>query len=275
MPKKTCELIIESCNDYVIAGKGNQPKLHSHIQRIAALRKPTSRIVEIEKTRDRLTTRTVEVFHELKGIDPKWIGVNSLIRVERVGIRKGKKYHEIVCYISSLLGTAKEYAIGIRGHWGIENRLHWVKDVVFKEDISTIRMGNAPANLSITRAIALNIIRRNSYASITIAHRFLSHDIDKLIDQLKQVEDFRTKDGRRHPLWLVLLFVTMGTMNGYVGYRGWGDFVKRHSRVLIKKFGIQKHGVPSYSTIRRVVMGVEFDKLAEKFNDWAKNYVEI
>ncbi|MEJ6484348.1 ISAs1 family transposase [Nostoc punctiforme UO1] len=96
-----------------------------------------------------------------------------------------------------------------------------------------------------------------------------------LIDQLKQVEDFRTKDGRRHPLWLVLLFVTMGTMNGYVGYRGWGDFVKRHSRVLIKKFGIQKHGVPSYLTIRRVVMGVEFDKLAEKFNDWAKNYVEI
>ncbi|MBN3907615.1 MAG: transposase family protein [Nostoc sp. NMS1] len=90
-----------------------------------------------------------------------------------------------------------------------------------------------------------------------------------LIEQLKQVEDFRTKDGRRHPLWLVLLFVIMGTMNGYVGYRGWGDFVKRHSRVLIKKFGIQKHGVPSYSTIRRVVMGVEFDKLAKKFNDWA------
>jgi predicted transposase YbfD/YdcC len=174
-------MIIKSCNDYVIAVKNNQPKLHSHIQRIAALRKPTSRIVETEKIRDRLTTLTVEVFHEIKGIDPKWIGINSLIRVERVGTRKGKKYHEIVCYISSLLGTAKEFAIGIRGHWGIENRLHWVKDVVFKEDSSTIRMGNAPANLSITRAIALNIIRRNSYASITIAHRFLSHDIDKLL----------------------------------------------------------------------------------------------
>ncbi|WP_442939388.1 transposase family protein [Nostoc sp.] len=62
-----------------------------------------------------------------------------------------------------------------------------------------------------------------------------------LIEQLKQVEDFRTTDGRRHPLWLVLLFVIMGTMNGYVGYRGWGDFVKRHRRVLIEKFGIQKH----------------------------------
>ena len=96
-----------------------------------------------------------------------------------------------------------------------------------------------------------------------------------LIEQLKQVEDFRTTDGRRHPLWLVLLFVIMGTMNGYVGYRGWGDFVKRHRRVLIEKFSIQKHGVPSYSTIRRVVMGVDFDKLAEKFHKWAKDYVNL
>ena len=96
-----------------------------------------------------------------------------------------------------------------------------------------------------------------------------------LIEQLKQVADFRTTDGRRHPLWLVLLLVIMGTMNGYVGYRGWGDFVKRHSRVLIEKFRIEKHGVPSYSTIRRVVMGVDFDKLAERFNEWAKSYVDL
>jgi DDE_Tnp_1-associated len=96
-----------------------------------------------------------------------------------------------------------------------------------------------------------------------------------LVEQLKQVEDFRTTDGRRHPLWLVLMFVIMGTMNGCVGYRGWGDFVKRHRRVLIEKFGIQKHGVPSYSTIRRVVMGVDFDKLAEKFHAWAQNYVDL
>ncbi|MBN3943630.1 MAG: ISAs1 family transposase [Nostoc sp.] len=96
-----------------------------------------------------------------------------------------------------------------------------------------------------------------------------------LIEHLRQVEDFRTSDGRRHPLWLVLLFVIMGTMSGYVGYRAWGDFVKRHRRVLIKTFEIQKHGVPSYSTIRRIAMGVDFDKLVTKFNHWAQNYVEI
>lgn len=48
-----------------------------------------------------------------------------------------------------------------------------------------------------------------------------------LIEKLRQVKDFRTKDGQRHQLWLVLLFVIMGTMSGYVGYRAWGDFVKR------------------------------------------------
>jgi len=174
-------LIIDSGNDYVIAVKGNQPKLHRHIQHIAATKKPNSRVVETEKTRDRLTTRIVEVFHDVNGIDPAWTGIKSLVRVERFGTRKGKKYHEIVCYISSLICTAKEFAFGIRSHWGIENRLHWVKDVVFDEDNSTILMGHAPANLSVVRAIVLNLLRRNGHTSITSAQRFLSHDLDKLL----------------------------------------------------------------------------------------------
>lgn len=173
--------MINSGNDYVIAVKDNQPKLHRHIQRIAAQTKPASRYIETEKTRNRLTIRTVEVFHELNGIDLSWVGVKSLIRVERTGTRAGKPYHQIVCYISSLICTAKEFAYGIRGHWSIENSLHWVKDVVLKEDDSKIHLGHAPANLSILRAIAINILRRNGHTSITIAQRFLSNDIDKLL----------------------------------------------------------------------------------------------
>lgn len=167
MPKKTCQLVIESGNNYVIAVKDNQPKLHRHIKRVAALHKPKSRYIETEKTRNRLTTRTVEVFDDLNGIDPSWLGIKSLIRVERTGTRGGKRYHEIVCYISSLMNMAQEFAQGIRGHWSIENRLHWggsavggfpdlrrlpFKDVIFQEDNSKIRMGNAPANLSVMRA---------------------------------------------------------------------------------------------------------------------------
>jgi hypothetical protein len=89
LPKKTCKLIVESGNDYVIAVKDNQPKLHNHIQRISELIKPTSRDIETETIRDRLTTRTVEVFHDLNGIDPEWTGIKSLIRVERIGTLKG------------------------------------------------------------------------------------------------------------------------------------------------------------------------------------------
>ena len=181
MPKKTCESIIDSGNDYVIAVKDNQPKLHHHIQQVDLTKKPSSRDVQTERTRDRVTQRTVSVFHDLVGISPAWAGIKSLIKVERVGTRAGKKYHEIVCYISSLIQTAAEFAAGIRGHWGIENRLHWVKDVLFKEDDSRIRTGNAPANLSIVRSIAIDLIRRNGYDSITYYQRFLSHDIDKLL----------------------------------------------------------------------------------------------
>jgi c-di-AMP phosphodiesterase-like protein len=65
LPKKTCQLIIDSGNDYVIAVKDNQPKLHRYIQRIAAQQKPKSRCIETDKSRNRLTTRTVEVFDDV------------------------------------------------------------------------------------------------------------------------------------------------------------------------------------------------------------------
>jgi hypothetical protein len=89
-----------------------------------------------------VTTRTVEVFNDLNGISREWVGLKSLLKVERTGTRAGKAYHEVAYYISSLVRSAVDFAQGIRGHWEIENRLHWVKDVVFNEDVSTIHMGN-------------------------------------------------------------------------------------------------------------------------------------
>lgn len=90
-----------------------------------------------------------------------------------------------------------------------------------------------------------------------------------LIEKLKKVRDFRTRKGQRHPLWLVLLLVIMGTMNGCQGYRGLGDFVKRHKQSLIEILEIPKDRVPSYSTIRRVMMRVNFEELTRLFNQWA------
>ena len=61
------------------------------------------RLIETEKTKNRLTTRIVEVFDDLNGIDLSWVGIKSLIRVERTGTRAGQPYHQVVCYISSLI----------------------------------------------------------------------------------------------------------------------------------------------------------------------------
>lgn len=181
MSKKTCQLIIDGGNDYAIAVKANQKNLHSQIKHNTENFRPASRYLTSEKTRNRVTTRTVEVFNDLTGISPQWVGLKSLIKVERIGTRAGKAYHQVAYYISSLVSSAIDFAKGIRRHWGIENSLHWVKDVIFGEDRSTIRMGNAPANLSVMRTYALNLLRRNGYFSITQAQRFISNDIDKLL----------------------------------------------------------------------------------------------
>ena len=96
-----------------------------------------------------------------------------------------------------------------------------------------------------------------------------------LMEELKKIRDFRTGKGRRHPLWLILLLVIMGTMSGCLGYRALGDFVKRHKQSLVEILEIPKKRVPSYSTIRRVMMRVDFEELTQVFNSWASEYVEL
>lgn len=180
MSKKTVQLIVEGGNDYASAVKANQPKLYKQIQTLTQLSTPSSIAHSYEQCRDRVTHRICSVFEDLSGISQDWIGLQRLIKVERRGTRKKLPYHQVVYYISSLSLTAVEFAKGIRAHWAIENRLHWVKDVVLQEDRSRIRSGYAPANLSIIRTIAINLLRQNGYASLTSAIRLLAHDLNAI-----------------------------------------------------------------------------------------------
>lgn len=75
---------------------------------------------------------------------------------------------------------AYAFNIGIRRHWGIENRLHYVKDVTFKEDDSKIKSGNAPENFSLIRNIVINIFRNNGWTGMKQAIRLHSNDISEL-----------------------------------------------------------------------------------------------
>lgn len=99
---------------------------------------------------------------ELVDSPKKWSNLNSVVRVESIRqLKNGKIKHESRYFITSLSENAKQLAEYIRGHWGIENQLHWVLDVGFNEDDSRIRKDNAPENLAVIRHIALNLIKQH------------------------------------------------------------------------------------------------------------------
>ena len=93
-----------------------------------------------------------------------------------------------------------------------------------------------------------------------------------LVDYLKEIPDPRNTNGKRHPLWLILLIMILGIMSGYWGYRGLGRFVERHRRQLIQTLNIPQARVPSYSTIRRVMMQIDYLTLTQVFNEWSSQY---
>lgn len=87
-----------------------------------------------------------------------------------------------------------------------------------------------------------------------------------LILHLQQIRDFRSQP--RYPLSVVLLLVIMGTMSGCLGYRALEDFVERHQKVLLELMELPQKRLPSYSTIRRVMVRIDFQALTEAFNAW-------
>lgn len=88
-----------------------------------------------------------------------------------------------------------------------------------------------------------------------------------LIEHLQQIRDFRTQP--RYPLWAVLLLVIMGTMSNGLGYRALEDFVERHQAALLELMELPHKRLPSYSTIRRVMVRIDFEELTQAFNAWA------
>ncbi len=96
-----------------------------------------------------------------------------------------------------------------------------------------------------------------------------------LIEKLSQIEDPRRGEGQRHELVFLLLIVIMATMSGYYGYRAIGDFIKRNKKCLIRYFKPSKNRLPSYSTVRRVIKGIDFDELTMAFYYWSKDYISI
>jgi predicted transposase YbfD/YdcC len=169
----------------VIALKENQPTLFRATQQVCATTPPESVHVEEERTRDRVTTRTTRVFRVPEQAPfLHWEDLVCVVAVERCGTRGGEPYFHRGFYISSQLLSAQEFAAGIRGHWEIENGLHWSKDVVLREDACATRAGQAPQNWALLRNLAITLFRMHGYRSTTRALRRFAHDIHALFQFL-------------------------------------------------------------------------------------------
>lgn len=179
---------IEKGADYAIALKGNQGTLLSYVSTyldglIDGGFEPGH--TSEDRRRGRVERRRCWAFGDdleewLEG-HAGWEGLRSVVAVELEREENGTTTVERRYFITSLAPDAKRLAEVLRAHWSIENSLHWVLDVVFGEDASRARTGNAAANLSTTRRLALNLIKvadPGRYAKWTIRKRKLaaSHD---------------------------------------------------------------------------------------------------
>jgi predicted transposase YbfD/YdcC len=160
------EQIVEKKGDYVIAVKGNQPTLQAAVHKAiddAVCQEPmTAPTLWKEESRRRQETRcyvAVPVPSEATEFD-NWIGAKSLVSATREYVdAKGQTQIGTRYYISSLPPKVKRLAEAVRSHWKVENELHWVLDVTFREDHNRSRAGHAQANLGVLRRVALSMLK--------------------------------------------------------------------------------------------------------------------
>lgn len=167
--KEIAKTITEQGADYVLALKDNHPTLHGEVQlffedvkadrfdHITAERHTT-----IDADHGRLETRHYWITSDIEclGVRGSWANIASVGLVESHREVSGEVSIEQRFFLTSLPGDAVRFAQAVRQHWGVENALHWVLDVSFREDDCRIRQGHGAQNMAVLRHMALNLLRR-------------------------------------------------------------------------------------------------------------------
>jgi len=162
--KQIAEKIIDSQADYLLALKQNQDSLYEQVDDYFTKHKAQIPAFEQrDKAHGRAELRRVYVSQELAFLDAlePWPSCKSIVLVESIRIDKKDQKSSIRYYISSLTEKkAQTYAEYVRGHWAIENGLHWQLDITFGEDQSQIGKDNGPQNMSIFRKLCLHLLSK-------------------------------------------------------------------------------------------------------------------
>ena len=169
-----------------MALKGDQGALREDVDLFAAEQKArdfkdaaVSRHQTVEGDHGRIETRAVSVVHDLDGLQQRhrWPGLKGRVMVESTRESGGKIERETRFYITSLTLAASHVAPLVRDHWAVENSLHWVMDMVFRDDECRLRTDHAPANFTTLKHMALNLIRRaKSKDSIRLRRKVAAWD---------------------------------------------------------------------------------------------------
>ena len=186
--------IIDKHAHYVLALKGNHATVHDEVREFFTDAVPScatqcaDTVVQdtmdffqtIEKNHGRVETRRYWQSTDLDWFEdrPLWKGLKSIGMVESIRSVKGKSSIERRFFLSSLPRDAKRFAKSVRGHWGVENALHWSLDVTFKEDDSRARTMNAAQNVATLRRIALNLVKKTPRKNVSLRQKLLLAALD-------------------------------------------------------------------------------------------------
>ena len=163
--------IIEKKADYVFGLKRNQGTLRDDVELLVTEQKARdfvdseiSKATTIDADHGRIETRTTTVIHDVEWLRKRhdWPGLNAVVMVESTREIAGNAEQETRFYITSLLMPAHLLGPVARSHWAVENSLHWVMDMIFRDDECRVRTNHAPANFTTIKHMAHNLLRRPS-----------------------------------------------------------------------------------------------------------------
>jgi predicted transposase YbfD/YdcC len=188
--RNIAQAILDKKADYILALKGNQGTLRADVELFVAEQKAkgfADTTVSRDKTTDgdhgRIEVRTTTVIHDTGWLQARhaWPGLKSVVVIDSMREINGKVERETRYYITSLILTAILMGPMVRSHWSVENSLHWVMDMVFRDDECRIRTNNAPANFTTIKHMALNLIGRiKNKMSLRLNRKAAAWDDDHL-----------------------------------------------------------------------------------------------
>lgn len=164
------ETIVARGGDYLLALKANRPATFAEVERFFAA--PPAALLQapfetVDNDHGRLEIRRHSVCHDVGWLfsDRRYPGEPRFPHLAMIGMvetrveRNNKTEHERRYYLSSARLDAQTFAHAVRTHWHVENRLHWVLDVVFHDDLARLRTGNGPQNMAVVKHMAMNLVR--------------------------------------------------------------------------------------------------------------------